>query len=403
MQVNALLNILAAMPGSTADFLAGGVNGRGADALFGSTTPAVQEAGQFTGILNNKLSGGNLTALGTVIAGTNPDNPTGDITPSPQDSGIAIPPLSQFIDAPAQNGKALLPNYSNKDYTIAQLSDAANGKIRLDGLNTEGNIQVDEKEFAEAVTKLSRQQDMAQENAVKEQAELKAYEKAKILSATNAEINAEARKEKLAHLVPQAVGVSVTPKILSVKESTESDSLTNLSGLQPQEHSHNLRLAELDKQIRYNELANAKSASQDGTRIDQVHVKISQAIGSGAESVRIKLYPAELGQIDVDMKVDEDGKTSIRVIAERPEALDALRRDSHELERALREAGVKTESGGLEFSLRGDGQQENLFSMMNEQNNKHSHAKLEGYSKAAAVNETEMTLSLSAGGVNILA
>jgi len=43
------------------------------------------------------------------------------------------------------------------------------------------------------------------------------------------------------------------------------------------------------------------------------------------------------------------------VLAERPETLEMLQRDARGLERALQDAGLKTESGGLSFGLRGDG------------------------------------------------
>jgi len=53
----------------------------------------------------------------------------------------------------------------------------------------------------------------------------------------------------------------------------------------------------------------------------------------------------------VRLDVDRDGHVSSRLIVERSETLDLLRRDAPALERALQSAGLKTE-GGLEFSLR---------------------------------------------------
>lgn len=45
------------------------------------------------------------------------------------------------------------------------------------------------------------------------------------------------------------------------------------------------------------------------------------------------------------------------VTVERPETLELLQRDARGLERALQDAGLRTDSGSLNFNLRGDGQQ----------------------------------------------
>ena len=42
-------------------------------------------------------------------------------------------------------------------------------------------------------------------------------------------------------------------------------------------------------------------------------------------------------------------------IADRPETLDMLQRDARVLERALNDAGLRADSGGLSFNLRSDG------------------------------------------------
>jgi chemotaxis protein MotD len=52
------------------------------------------------------------------------------------------------------------------------------------------------------------------------------------------------------------------------------------------------------------------------------------------------------------MSVDKNGKVSTHLIVERSETLDQLRRDAPNLERALQNSGLKTDSGSLQFSLR---------------------------------------------------
>src|SRR3546814_18539487 len=68
------------------------------------------------------------------------------------------------------------------------------------------------------------------------------------------------------------------------------------------------------------------------------------------------LHPAELGRIEVKLENASDGTLRAVISAERTETLDLLQRDARGLERALQEAGVKTDSGSLSFTLRGQGQ-----------------------------------------------
>ncbi len=80
-------------------------------------------------------------------------------------------------------------------------------------------------------------------------------------------------------------------------------------------------------------------------------VEIVARAQEGSRRFEIRLDPPELGRIDVRLDVDQTGKVTSRLVVERAETLDFLRRDAHQLERALQHAGLNTE-GGLEFSLR---------------------------------------------------
>jgi len=83
-----------------------------------------------------------------------------------------------------------------------------------------------------------------------------------------------------------------------------------------------------------------------------------KALG-GSNHFDIRLDPPELGRIEVRMKVDRDGQVSSHLIADRADTLALLRRDQTGLERALQDAGLKTDGDGLQFSLRdqsGNGQ-----------------------------------------------
>ena len=87
--------------------------------------------------------------------------------------------------------------------------------------------------------------------------------------------------------------------------------------------------------------------------IADVPVAIAARVRGGSHHFELRLEPPELGHIEVHLEVDREGRATARLMADRSETLDLLRRDAAALERALQSAGLKTGEGGLDFSLRG--------------------------------------------------
>ena len=87
--------------------------------------------------------------------------------------------------------------------------------------------------------------------------------------------------------------------------------------------------------------------------IRDIAIHISQHADTGANRFQLRLDPPELGRVDVRMEISAEGKLSAVIAVERPETLDLLQRDSRALERSLMEAGLKTDSNSLSFSLKG--------------------------------------------------
>jgi chemotaxis protein MotD len=83
-----------------------------------------------------------------------------------------------------------------------------------------------------------------------------------------------------------------------------------------------------------------------------VAVEIANQVSAGKHQFEIRLDPPELGRIDVKLDIDGDGNTTTRLVVERSDTLDLLKRDANQLERALQQAGLKTSDNALEFSLR---------------------------------------------------
>lgn len=88
---------------------------------------------------------------------------------------------------------------------------------------------------------------------------------------------------------------------------------------------------------------------------EQVAVQIQRAVGAGRARVSIQMHPPELGRIDVRLHLADDGSVRAAVSVDKPDTLELLQRDARGLERALNDAGLKTQSGGLDFGLRGHG------------------------------------------------
>lgn len=90
--------------------------------------------------------------------------------------------------------------------------------------------------------------------------------------------------------------------------------------------------------------------------VEQIRVKITKGAMNG-DTIRIHLRPESLGKVDIRLEVHE-GRVSAHVVADTREALDLLKADARNLERALQDSGLKTDSSSLNFSLRGEGGQQ---------------------------------------------
>jgi flagellar hook-length control protein FliK len=84
----------------------------------------------------------------------------------------------------------------------------------------------------------------------------------------------------------------------------------------------------------------------------QIAAGVGKAARAGLSRIEIALEPASLGRVEVRLDFAHDGRISALFVADSREALDALRADARTLQRALAEAGVKSDAGSLGFSLR---------------------------------------------------
>lgn len=94
------------------------------------------------------------------------------------------------------------------------------------------------------------------------------------------------------------------------------------------------------------------NATDAAVPVAGVAFEITSKVMSGKNQFDIRLDPAELGRIHVRLDVDREGNVVTHMIADRPDTLDMLRKDTAGLERALQDAGLKTSDNSLQFSLR---------------------------------------------------
>lgn len=105
--------------------------------------------------------------------------------------------------------------------------------------------------------------------------------------------------------------------------------------------------------------ATTSSAATAAAVVQQVSVQVSKAAVDGVDHINVQLNPPELGHVEVRMEVGPSGHFSAVFAADRPQTVNLLQSNAHELTRSLQDAGVRTDAGSLSFNLRGQNQQGN--------------------------------------------
>ena len=85
----------------------------------------------------------------------------------------------------------------------------------------------------------------------------------------------------------------------------------------------------------------------------QIAVQIQKSVAQGQDTIKIHLKPAELGRVEIKLDVMQDGRVAATIVADRPETLELLQRDTRGLQQALQDAGLKSNTTDLSFNLGG--------------------------------------------------
>lgn len=147
----------------------------------------------------------------------------------------------------------------------------------------------------------------------------------------------------------------------------------------------------------------ATKAYAQHTPAAQVSLQILANVRHGDNIINIQLEPRELGKVDIVMELKADGKTDIVIRADNKDTLELLRADSSILEKSLNDAGIKTESGAINFNLKHDQQQSAKHQQHQQtQNNHHHHVKQPEVQESLHIAGRFETISTSNTALNIL-
>jgi hypothetical protein len=99
-------------------------------------------------------------------------------------------------------------------------------------------------------------------------------------------------------------------------------------------------------------VATPGTPTASGVAVSGLPIVIAAHAQAGSNQFDIRLDPPELGRIDVQLNVDNNGQVTSHITVDRPETLTLLQSQQPQLERALEQAGLKTADNGLQFTLR---------------------------------------------------
>lgn len=100
-----------------------------------------------------------------------------------------------------------------------------------------------------------------------------------------------------------------------------------------------------------NVLTAARSAATPHPATHMVSVALQRMSAEGENQITIHLDPGSLGKIKITLEFGENNTLKAKLLAERPETISLLQKDSVQLERALQNSGFDTNRSSLTFDL----------------------------------------------------
>ncbi|CAN1531252.1 T3SS_Flik_C domain containing protein [Rhabdaerophilaceae bacterium] len=146
------------------------------------------------------------------------------------------------------------------------------------------------------------------------------------------------------------------PKIPEAPRAAFSDWINQFAFSQGAQHRSGDLVGSLDRALAGLPTPHAGQDALRPTPMQVLPIEIGMNAMRGVKNFQIRLDPAELGRVDVQLDIRDDGEVKATLVVDRVETLTMLRRDAHSLQYAFEQAGLRQAPDGLTFSLRGDNQ-----------------------------------------------
>lgn len=169
-------------------------------------------------------------------------------------------------------------------------------------------------------------------------------------------------------------GVAKAPQSPDAPKAVFSDWINQFAQTQGVHHRSGDLVGSLDRALAGLPTPNAGQDALRPTPLQMLPIEIGMNAMRGVKSFQIRLDPAELGRVDVQLDIRDDGEVKATLVVDRVETLTMLKRDAHTLQYAFEQAGLRQSSDGLSFSLRGESQPNRDGQNQNDNPGRSSHA-----------------------------
>ncbi len=133
--------------------------------------------------------------------------------------------------------------------------------------------------------------------------------------------------------------------------------------------------------------------------------QLQQQVNNGNKEFTLKLYPEQLGAVDVKMIFDKDGKVSASFHFDNDVALDYVRNHFNVLEKAFESVGINTDKNSIQLSLGNHGQGKSFaeqFARQDQDNQQQNNMYRGGMRSVDSTEHIYTRHIVNDGGVDIL-
>ncbi len=150
---------------------------------------------------------------------------------------------------------------------------------------------------------------------------------------------------------------------------------------------------------------NYMSSATSAQTTQTIALQIQRNAQTQVDTFRMQLHPTDMGQLEVRLKFSKDGTMKAHLVAEKPETLAILQKDSAQLQKMLEQSGLQLDGNALSFDLRQQRDQNTGAAYNNNGNQAQDGDNDDGTMQAVAVQaniSAGAMGSIRQGGINIM-